>query len=158
MPYRRKDSPTWWVSYTDASGRRVRRSTGTEDLKEARALEAKWTLEAHAERQWDAEPTRTFDELMLAYLQATQSEQRKGDLYEDFARQLYNEFSGRALIEIKAVDIRNYIAKRRAVGRKDATINRELAVFSAAINYARREWEWEIPNPVTGRKPKQGEG
>ncbi len=158
MPYRRKDSPIWWVSYSDANGRRTRRPTGTKDLKEARALEAKWTLEAHAQRQWDAEPTRTFDDLMLAYLQATQSENRSAARNRRCARHLYAEFSGRVLTEIKAIDIRNYIAKRRAAGIKDATINRELAVLCAAINYARREWEWEIPNPVMGRKPKQGEG
>jgi integrase len=33
-----------------------------------------------------------------------------------------------------------------------STINRELCVLSAAINYMRRELDWDIPNPVTGRK------
>jgi integrase len=32
------------------------------------------------------------------------------------------------------------------------------AMLSSAINYARREWEWSIPSPVTGRKLKQPEG
>lgn len=40
----------------------------------------------------------------------------------------------------------------------DSTINRELSVLSAAINYARREWEWELPNPVHGRKLREPEG
>ncbi len=30
--------------------------------------------------------------------------------------------------------------------------------MSAAINYARREWEWDIPNPVAGRMPREPEG
>ena len=38
------------------------------------------------------------------------------------------------------------------------TINRELGLLSSAINYARREWEWDIPNPVSGRKLKEPEG
>ncbi len=42
MPYKRKDSPQWWVSVTDTSGKRVRRSSGTTDRKEAQAFEAKW--------------------------------------------------------------------------------------------------------------------
>ena len=158
MPYRRKDSPIWWVSYTDASGRRVRRPTGTANFKEAKALEAKRRLEAHQERQWDAEPVRTFDELMLDYLQATQNEKRSAARNRDCVKHLYAAFTGRILGELAARDIRAYIASRRAAGVKDATIRRELGVLSAAINYARREWEWEIPNPVMGRRPKQGEG
>lgn len=158
MPYRREDSPIWWASYTDAGGRRIRRPTGTEDHKEAKALEAKWKLQAHQEKQWDAEPVRTFDQLMLPYLQAIQNEIRSTARYRDCARRLYEVFSGRVLSELNAADIRNYIAKRRQDGRKNATINRELSVLSSAINYARREWDWEIPNPVLGRKPRNGEG
>ncbi len=40
----------------------------------------------------------------------------------------------------------------------NATINRELEVLSSAINYANREWEWQLPNPVQGRKLKESEG
>jgi len=45
MPYKRKDSPIYWATYTDASGKRVRRSTGTAGIREA-----KWKLEAHQQR------------------------------------------------------------------------------------------------------------
>ena len=41
VPYRRKDSPVWWVSITGPDGKRARRSTGTTDRREAEALEAK---------------------------------------------------------------------------------------------------------------------
>ena len=74
--HRRLDSPYWWASYTDASGKRTRRSTGTEDRKEAEGLLAKWKLESHRGRQWEEEPERTFDEMMLAYLRATEGEKR----------------------------------------------------------------------------------
>lgn len=53
--------------------------------------------------------------------------------------------------------IREYIDARREIV-KGSTINRELSLLSSAINYARREWEWDIPNPVSGRKPKNGDG
>ncbi len=39
--YQRKNSTCWYVSYTDGSGKRTRRSTGTADRKEAEALLAK---------------------------------------------------------------------------------------------------------------------
>ena len=57
-----------------------------------------------------------------------------------------------------AADVRNYIDWRRKAGTTPATINRELAMLSSALNYACREWEWNIPNPVTGRKLRQPEG
>ncbi|MEM7195406.1 MAG: site-specific integrase [Pseudomonadota bacterium] len=61
-----------------------------------------------------------------------------------------NELAGRNISE--------YIAMRKEIGRSNATINRELALLSAAINYANREWDWELPNVVAGRKLKEAEG
>lgn len=158
MPYRRKDSPVLWASYTDASGRRVRRTTGTTDRKEAEALEAKWKLEAFKQQQWGEEPSHTYDELMLAYLKETVNEKRCPENDHYHGKPLYRWFSGRELSTIQAADIRGYIDMRRQEGKSPATINRELSLLSAAINYARREWEWDIPNPVSGRMLKEPEG
>lgn len=36
----------------------------------------------------------------------------------------------------------------------NATINREVSLLSAAINYAINELEWDINNPAQGRKLK----
>jgi len=36
----------------------------------------------------------------------------------------------------------------------DATIAKELQLLSAAINLARREWDWRIENPIRSRRPK----
>ena len=63
-----------------------------------------------------------------------------------------------SLAGIKAADVRGYVEHRRVALVCNTTINRELCVLSAAINFARREWEWEIPNPVSGRKLKEPEG
>ncbi len=95
--YQRKNSAYWYVSYTDGSGKRTRRSTGTADRKEAEALLAKWRLEAHRERQWDEQPTRTFDELMLAYLQETQDSKRSPERDRYALKQLYPFFTEREL-------------------------------------------------------------
>jgi hypothetical protein len=64
MPYRRKDSAVWWVSYTDPGGKRVRRSTETTDRREAEALEAKWKLESYRSRQWEEDPEVHFEGLV----------------------------------------------------------------------------------------------
>lgn len=158
MPYRRKDSPIWWASFTDKSGRRTRRSTGTKDYREAKALESKWRLEIHRQEKWGEQPEWVFDQLMLDYLKATQERKRSAARDRDIAKHLTRIFRGRVLNSLGAADIRHYAEKRRSEKAKNSTIHRELSLLSAAINYARREWEWEIPNPVTGRKPGQGEG
>lgn len=127
MPYKRDDSPVYWVSYIDASGRRVRRSTGTENRKEAVALEAKWKLEAHRQKQWDEEPSRTFSELMLAYLDGPSKGKRSHTRDHYSAKQLFPFFQGRELGSLAPADVRAYIAKRQAEGVAPATINKEAA-------------------------------
>jgi len=156
--YQRTDSPYWWASFADAGGKRTRRSTGTADRKEAEALLAKWRLEAHRERQWEEQPSRTFDELMLTYLKSTAGEKRATERDRYSVKRLFPAFTGRELHTLRPSDIRAYIDERKDDGAGPGTINRELGLLSSAINYARREWEWDIPNPVSGRKLKEPEG
>lgn len=158
MPYRRKDSPIWWASYTGPDGQRIRRSTGTTDRAEASALEAKWKLETYRQRQWDEQPPRSFEELMLAYLNATASEKRSAETDRKRARHLREAFCGREMNSLTPSDVRDYISCRKSRGVSNATVNREIALLSGAINYANRQWDWELPNVAKGRKLKEGEG
>jgi len=48
--------------------------------------------------------------------------------------------------------------KRMQDGVANATINREIGLFSIALNYARREWEWDIPNHAIWMKLKEPAG
>jgi len=158
MPFKRKDSPVWWVSYIEPSGKRVRQSTGTTDRKEAEALEAKWKLEAYRQQHWDEKPARTFDELMLAYIKATAKEKRDPVRDRDVLKHLYPVFTGRELHTVLQVEVRAYISERKSKGAAAGTINREVGLFSSAVNYAKREWGWDIPNPAAGCKQKEPEG
>lgn len=150
---KRKGSPYWWASYTDASGKRTRRSTGTTDRKEAEALLAKWKLEAFRVKQWDASPSYTFDELMIAYLHEHDIESVKWSL-----KRLFPFFTGKELDTLSGLDVRQYIQQRQGDGVKPSTINKEIGLLSSAINWARRELEWRIPNPAQGRRQKEAEG
>lgn len=156
--YRRKDSPCWWASFITASGKRTRRSTGTANRKEADALLAKWKLEAHRTRRWGEEPTRTFDELMLAYLKATAPFKPSHTRDRSGMKYLFPVFTGCSLAEIDVVAIRTYIGHRRIKGAAASTINKEIGLLSSAINYARREWGWKLDNPVQGNRVKEPEG
>jgi integrase len=158
MPYRRKDSLVWWASYTNTSGKRIRQSTGTMDRKEAAALEAKWKLEAFQEQKWDKGPDRTFDELMLAYLDETQDVKRCPIRDKCSLKHLFPAFTGNLLSEIRPEDVRGYISKRRRSGAAASTINKEVGLLSSAINYARREWGWDVSNSASGCKQREPEG
>ncbi len=158
MPYRRKDSPYWWVKYTDASGKGTYRSTGTTSRREAQALEAKWRLEAHQMRHWGVQPEHTFDELMVAYLKATSDTMRSPERAKYAIQRLMLFFTGRAMERLRRADVSAYIEKRKADGVGPYTVNRELDLLSAAINYARKHWEWDIQNPVSGMSLRQPEG
>ena len=156
--YRRPDSLYWWASCIDESGKRTRRSTGAKSRKEAEALLAKWRLDTHRVRQWEEQPTRTFDELMLAYLRVLEAEKRDMERIRCSLKRLYSHFTEQTLNDMRAANVRFYIDQRRMDGVSNGTINRELGLLSAAINYARREWDWDIPNPVSGRKLREPEG
>ena len=156
MLFKRAGSPFWYVRYRDASGNRVKCSSGTTDRKEADELEAKWKLEARQRRLWGTQPSYTYDELMLRYLQETQGAKRERDAWS--AKQLQRFFPGRVLSKLKRADVREYIALRKSDGVKGSTINREIALLSSALNRARHDWDWDIPNPAERMREPEAEG
>ena len=155
--YKREGSKWWWASFTDVGGKRVRRSTGTADRKEAEALLAKWRLEIHQEKRWGtepAEPEYAFEDVLLAYLKA------RGitDRVRSTAKRLTEKFTGKTMKTFASIDVRTYRRQRLEEGVKPATVNREIALLSAAINYCRDEFGWNIPNPAAKQKLKEPEG
>lgn len=158
--FERSDSPYYWASFTDASGQRARRSTGirksNEGRREADALLSKWKMEVHQEKQWDREPSRSFEDVMVEYMQYA-VRLRSADTVKYFVRQLRTSFAGRAMENLRAADIADHKTRRMADGVSDSSINRELEVLSAAINHVRNKLEWNLPNPVQGRMLKEPE-
>ena len=161
--YRRPDSPYYWASYVDASGKRTRRSTGTKNQAEAKAILSKWKLEAFREITWDEKPVPSFDELLLMYLKSrdiSSSEKSAANHLQEF-------FGGRsAFLEVRDIaafveyqqqprELPQYEEPRpRAAG----TINKMLVMLSAALNYWNRKTGGTLPNPVSGQKLKEPEG
>ncbi len=156
--YRRKDSPYYWASFIDARGKRTRRSTGTDNRKEAEALLSKWKLEAYRGRHWEEQPARLFDELMIAYLRATEKTKRDPGRDRCSLKHLYPVFSERDINEINPQEVRGYIALRRQEGAAVSTIKKEIGLFSSAVNYANHEWGWGMPNPARLCKQREPEG
>ncbi len=156
--FKKPNSKYWYADFTDASGRRVKRSTRTVERKEAEALLAKWKLEAHRQAMWGDEPPRLYDDLMLRYLQGPSTEKRSPERDHYAAKKLTPFFQDKVLNELGAADIQAYIDRRRGEGVGPATVNKELNLLSSALNFGRRRLQWDIPNPVQSMRLKEPEG
>jgi integrase len=156
--FKKPNSRYWYADFVDAGGQRVKRSTRTVDRKDAQALLAKWKLEAHRQFMWNEEPPRSYDDLMLRYLQGPSKDKRAHDRDLYAAKRLTPFFQGRALNALGPAEIQAYIDQRRATGVGPGTVNKELNLLSSALNYARRRLQWDVPNPVEGMRLRPPEG
>lgn len=155
--YRRDDSRYWWASYTDADGKRTRRSTGTKKRKEAEAILAKWKLETFQDKQWGVSVYPDFDEVLLRYVKQRNHENRPLSQPErTAANRLLEDLSGTSSATTIAA-VRGIIDSHIAQGRSAGTINKFLVMWSAAINQYNRDMEMDIPNPVSGQKLQEPE-
>lgn len=67
--YRRKSSPKWYGEYTDSSGKRVQKSTGTTIKRDAEGILRKWETEANNERHGvSVTPQTTLESLLAEYI------------------------------------------------------------------------------------------
>jgi integrase len=156
--YRRPDSAIWWATYTDAGGKRVRRSTETTNREEAAALRAKWKTESYRQKHWDEQPRHTFDELMVSYLSGTADKRRDPVSIQCRVKRLRATFSGMEMETLDAAAVAAHIRTRRGQHVSDATINRELHVLSAAIRYGVTRLGWALPNPAATAMLREPEG
>ncbi|WP_242470675.1 tyrosine-type recombinase/integrase [Thiocystis violacea] len=158
--YQRLDSPIWWASYSDGRGGTTRRSTGVsvaadpEGLR-ARQVRASWIAGDQVERTGSGS---TFDDLLALYLDQVTPTKRSPDRDRWSARALYPAFTGRRLDDIRAPEVRAYIQGRTPEGIAPGTVNKEVGLMSAAINWARKELEWAVDNPWQSRRMTEPAG
>jgi len=145
MPYKRKDSPYYWISYTDAAGRRISRSSGYSDHREAKAEENQLRADAH--RKHSPYAAKTFDDVMESYLTNRPTERAAYAV-----KALLPHFAGKLIQTITAADIAAYKTSRDV---SDSTVAKELGTLRAAIRFCNREYDWGLPDPTQGRIPKE---
>lgn len=156
MPYKPNNSKYWYASYKDARGRRIRVSTQTADFDQASALEGKWKADVWRQQHWGERPRYTFPQLIDAYLDDTENKSSgERDLYS--AQAITPYFLDSVIADITAQDIADY-KKDRMQRVSVGTVIKELGFFSAAINYANKHWDWNLPNVIAGRMPAAPEG
>lgn len=94
--------------------------------------------------------TVTINDFFAQYINVIQLRLRSHAQIGRHLHRIARHFDGKQIQTIKRNDVAEYAELRQKEGVTPASINIELAAFSASINYARRRWEIELQNPVTG--------
>lgn len=138
--YRRPDSETYWISYTDNKGKRVRESAGTTDKDEAtRVLRDKQGRIARGENV-----LRRADRVMYGEIRADlmtfYTVYGKRDPAEALCRLAHLDlcFTGWKAVDIDESAAMAYAQARQKAGAAAGTINRELATLSKMLTLAVR--------------------
>jgi integrase len=117
-------------------GRSKRLSTRTESLPEAQRFLAGWLLEEISENG----PAMNVGKILDMYLHEHVEEQVIDQARAICAaRKLDESFGELDPSDLTADRIAAYKRERKAAGRKDGTIRRELVTLIAALNYARKQ-------------------
>lgn len=152
MPYKRKNSQYWWISYTNADGRKVAESSGETSRTAAKRLEDQRRVEARRQRTGAIPIERSFAEIMESYLEAHEH-QASAERAHYAAKRLYAAFGSDPMTAITPARIESYIRQRRSAGASPATVRRELGVLAAAARWCQRALGWSVSDPTAGRRP-----
>ena len=139
--HRRGDSPFWWIDVVLPNGRRIRRSTRTQDRKEAQALLSKLKHESFREAHLGVKPRRTWQEAVIRYL-VVKSNLRSIEDVKRICRKLDPYFGRLTLDQITGDMLWKVVQDELRKGNQAATVNRYLALIRCLFRMARDEWQW----------------
>ncbi len=104
------------------------------------------------------EPTDTLSTFLDAY-HATAARDQKGKHRLKWTISYWKtKYGDIPVTDITRRSLSQHIETRRIAGKSNSTINREISILSASINYAIRRWAWNISNPASGLYLKIPEG
>ncbi len=160
--YYRKDRGTWWVSYTDAAGRRQRKAVAASTRPQAVAARAGLMMKAEREKVLgvkEASDITTAD--LLARYKRYQKPRLRSTTFERLDGILETL---KARLPERAKDISRRTVAEYISSRSDSdkvapgTVQKEITVLKHALRLA-VEWELLNSNPAQGAKlPKVPEG
>jgi integrase len=136
--YRRPDSETYWLSYTDNKGKRIRESAGTSDKDEAtRILRDKQGRIARGETMLRRADRVVYEDVrndLVTYYEVF----GKRDMVEALGRLAHLDpyFTGWKVVDIDEGAVMTYAQARQKAGAAAATINRELSTLSKMLSLA----------------------
>src|SRR5262245_46151461 len=149
--YQRKDRPGWWISWTDAQGRRRFRKTDAQNITQAKQIRGAELLRVEqAKMLGHLPPGRdTFEEVSERYLkhQKARLTPKAYDREEGIVRKHLNpKFGTRKASSIRKVDIQRYVTDVSAA-RSPYSVQKELVVLKHLFTLA-VEWEIVPANPA----------
>jgi integrase len=141
-PYRRKDSPSWWVKLPPIRGesRPLQVSTGTADRRKAQEFIDRLKAERWEQDKLGAKPRYRWEDAVLKFLDET-AHKRSHHRDKAMLRWLDSMLGGKYLDEIDRALIDRVKAARAKLATQ-ATANRYLEVVRSVLRKARDEWEW----------------
>lgn len=162
MPiYKQPGSDCWFVDLA-INGRRIRKSTGTQDKKQAQEFHDRLKADLWRQSSFGEKPSRTWEDAVKKYL-VEKADKKSLEHDKAMLRWALPYLKGKALTSINQQVIDDLIEKRR-IGRSDrtkngcsnATINRHMEAIQRVLNCA-IAWEWITTAPAI-RHLKESEG
>jgi integrase len=129
-----KASGIWHIDIT-VDGKRIQRSSGTSNRKAAKELEDSLRSQLWREQKLGELPRVTWEQLVVAYVEE-KSEKRSIEDDKDKLRWLDRYFKGKEITEINLPAINDVLARKKATGVSNATVNRYAALLSTMMNLA----------------------
>jgi integrase len=155
-PYRRKDSPNWWVKLPPIRGesKALQISTGTADRRKAQEFLDRLKAQRWETNKLGVKPRRTWAEAVLKFLEET-THKRSQSKDKGILLWLDPFLGDRTIDEIDRALIDRIKLARTKVGSQ-STANRYLAVIRSILRKARDEWEWveHIPKVSLFKEPE----
>ena len=159
--YKQPSSEFWFVDI-NIDGRRIRRSTGTKDRKQAQEYHDRLKSDLWRQEAFDERPDRTWEDAVKKYL-VEKADKKSIEHDKAMLRWFTPYLKGKRLSQINQKMIDDLIEKRRegnstrtADGVSNATINRHMEAVQRILNLAVK-WEWVDSVPKI-RKLKESEG
>lgn len=140
MPYKRAGSDKWYINV-----RGVRKSSGTTDLKDAKALEDKLNHDAWMYDRMGIKPPKKWEDAVVKWLKEKAG---KISIQDDVERLkwLDQHFGSCKDINLISRDWVDSIMQTRGVtvlpSSANATANRYISVIAGILNAAERQWQW----------------
>lgn len=152
--YQRKDRKGFWISWTDAQGRRRSRKTDAANITQAKQIRAAKLLRAEQAKMLGHAPPgdETFKEVAERYLkyQKARLTPKAYDREEMIRRIHLARFDSLKLSAIRKVDLERYLTERAAQA-SPYSVRKELAVLTHMFRLA-VEWEIISVSPAQGLK------
>ena len=151
---RRKD--IWWVDFTPSNGKRIRRSTGTIDRKEAQEFHDQFKAELWRVNRLGEKPRRSWIEAVIRWSKESNNPAsiKKNRFILNW---LDNHLADLMLDEISRDMIDRLTDLRQQDGVSDTTVNRTLEILRAILKKACDDWEWidRVPKIRMLKEPKK---